>query len=274
MSVANGTFTRTNLGQTDSNYPIFESVSVQDFVASEREGRPIFRDEERVTIMMPGNPHTRPVARVTNEHRERWPREYAAFKEGLEVSPEGTPIEEWAILGKSQVNEMKALGFKTVEHIANMDDLAIQRFGMGGRRLKDLALAFLDDGERMALSTKLSAENERLKQQVDTLTRQVTEMGELTRNTFAELQTMKNTPSPLATMIPGMSDPLALAAQAAGPRETPAASSLDTIGAGASKRAAARAAKRAIEEQEAREAADRIAAEAAAKQAAEQQPAA
>lgn len=240
MSVSNGTYTRTNLGQADGNYPIFEAVSVQDNVASEREGRAIFRDEERVMIMMPGNPNTRHVARVSEEHRQRWPREYEAFKQGLEISPEGTPIEEWAILGKSQINELKALGFKTVEHVRNMDDLAIQRIGMGGRRLKELAVAFLDDAERMALSTKLSAENERLKEQVDTLARQVMEMGELSKATFAELQTMKNAPSPLLTHIPGLHDPIGMAAQAGGQQQAPAASSLDNIGASARSRRAAR----------------------------------
>lgn len=229
MSVPNGTYTRTNLGQQDgSNHPRFFVDQVQDMVASENAGRPIFREEERVEIIMPGNPHTRPVARVSDEHRQRWPREYEAFKAGMEISPDGTPLEEWPILKRSQVMELKALGFKTVEHIRDMDDLAIQRIGMGGRRLKELALGLLDDAERMAMTGKLSAENERLLAEVDALRRQVMEMGELTQKTFAELQTVKNTPSPLATHIPGMSDPVEMAKAA---QHIPVAtSSLDSIG--------------------------------------------
>lgn len=212
MSVANASYTRTNLGQQDgSNHPRFFLESVQDMVASETQGRPIFRDEERVETIMPGNPHTRPVNRVTDEHRQRWPREYEAFKQGMEISPDGTPLEEWSILKRSQVLELKALGFKTVEHIRDMDDLAIQRIGMGGRRLKEAAEIFLDDANRVALESRLSAENQRLEEEVTALRRQVTEMGELTQKTFSELQTMKNTPSPLATNIPGMSDPVELA---------------------------------------------------------------
>jgi hypothetical protein len=242
MSVANATYTRTNLGQQDgSNHPRFFVDQVQDMVASENAGRPIFREEERVEIIMPGNPHTRPVARVSDEHRQRWPREYEAFKAGLEISPDGTPLEEWPILKRSQVMELKALGFKTVEHIRDMDDLAIQRIGMGGRRLKELAGGFLDDADRIANESKLSAENERLTEQVAALTRQVQEMGELTQKTFAELQTMKNTPSPLATHIPGMSDPIGLAARA-GHQQQVAASSLDNIG-GGSRRERRRAAQ-------------------------------
>src|ERR1700761_896744 len=155
MSVANGASTRTNLGMGDgSTHPRFFVDQVQDPVASEREGRPIYRDEERVEIIMPGNPHTRPVARVSREHQERWPKEYAAFKEGIEVSPDGTPLEEWSILKRSQVMELKGLGFKTVEHIRDMDDHAVQRIGMGGRNLKQAAEVFLDDANRVALTSQ------------------------------------------------------------------------------------------------------------------------
>lgn len=229
MAVANGTYTRTNLGQQDgSNHPRFFVDQVQDMVATENQGRPIFREEERVEIIMPGNPHTRPVARVSNEHRERWPKEYEAFKAGMEMSPEGTPLEEWPILKRSQVMELKALGFKTVEHVSNMDDLAIQRIGMGGRRLKELAEGFLDDAARIAMTSQLSAENERLVTEVADLRRQVIEMGALTQQTFAELQGIKNAPSVVATNIPGMSDPVEMAKTGHQPQV--AMSSLDSIG--------------------------------------------
>jgi hypothetical protein len=230
MSVQNGAFTRTNLGAGDgSNHPRFFVDQVQDMVASERAGRPIFRDEERVEIIMPGNPHTRPVARVTEEHKQRWPREYAAFKDGLELAPDGTPLEEWPILKRSQVMELKALGFKTVEHIRDMDDLAIQRIGMGGRRLKDMAAVFLDDADRVALTNQLAAENQRKDEEIAALRQQISEMGTQMEARFAELQSMRNAPSPLATVIPGMADPVEQARQ--GQQQEAAPSSLDAIAA-------------------------------------------
>lgn len=229
MSVANGTFTRNNLGNSDgSNHPRFFVDSVQDMVASEAQGRPIFRDEERVEIIMPGNPHTRPVARVTDEHRQRWPREYEAFRAGIEMSPDGTPIEEWPILKRSQVLELKALGFKTIEHIRDMDDLAIQRIGLGGRRLKELASGHLDDAERMAMTNRLSADSDKKDAEIAALRRQVEEMGALTQQTFAELQNLRNAPSPLATAIPGMADTIAHAQQQQVVHAAP--SSLDNVG--------------------------------------------
>jgi hypothetical protein len=229
MSVQNGAFTRTNLGAGDgSNHPRFFLDQVQDMVASEKAGRAIFRDEERVEIIMPGNPHTRPVARVTDEHRQRWPREYAAFREGIELAPDGTPLEEWSILKRSQVMELKALGFKTVEHIRDMDDLAVQRIGMGGRRLKEMAGVFLDDADRVALTNRLAADNERKDEEIAALRRQIAEMGAQVEARFAELQAVRNAPPEIATMIPGMADPVEQARQAQ-PTEAAAPSSLDSI---------------------------------------------
>lgn len=230
MSVPNGAFTRTNLGSGDgSNHPRFFVDQVHDHVASEKAGRPIFRDEERVEIIMPGNPHTRPVARVTDEHRQRWPREYAAFRDGIELSPDGTPLEEWPILKKSQVMELKALGFKTVEHVREMDDLAIQRIGMGGRRLKDMASVFLDDADRVALTNQLASENERKDEEIAALRRQIAEMGAQVEARFAELQTVRNAAPALQTTIPGMNDPMEQARQAQHVETGP--SSLDNLAA-------------------------------------------
>ena len=195
-------------------YPRFYIDPVQDHVASEREGRPIFRDVERVEIIIAGNQYTKPIENVTNEHRARWPKEYEAFKAGIELSPEGTPLEEWPILKRSQILELKALGFKTVEHIRDMSDQAIQRIGMGGRQLKGLAEGFLDDAARVAETNRLAKDNERKDAQIAALQMQVEEMGRIMNERFAELQTLKDAPSPLLTTIPGMTDPAEHARQA------------------------------------------------------------
>jgi hypothetical protein len=210
MSVQNGAFTRTNsFGQGgDRNYPRFFIESIQDQLATEREGRPIFRDEERVEIIMPGNAHTRPVMRVTREHQEKWPKEYEAFKKGIEICADGTPLEEWPVLKKSMVLELKALGFQTVEHVASMDDLATQRIGMGGMGLRNRAKAYLDDAEAGKLTGQLQADNNRKDAQIAELSRKVEEMGTLVNRLHGELQGMKNAPDPIAAHIPGLIDPM------------------------------------------------------------------
>ncbi len=162
MSVANATYTRsTSLAPSQSrNYPRFFIETVRDENATRESGRDMFRDEERVEIIMPGNPYTRPVMRVTDEHRQTWPKQSEAFKAGQEIAIDGTPLEAWAWLRPHRLHELKALGFRTVEHLAGMDDQAITRVGQGGRDLRHNALAFLDGAARMAAVERLAAEND------------------------------------------------------------------------------------------------------------------
>lgn len=229
--LGNGSFTRTYGAPSAAVYPQFFVEAVQDPVASAAAGRPIFREEERVEIIMPGISNlTRPVERVSDEHRQRWPKEYEAFKAGREVALTGTPIEEWPRLNKAQVRELKYFDVRTVEDIANLSDAAGQRIGIGWTQLRDTARAFLDDAEHLKQNTQLSAEVDSLKSQNAALKNQVEELGVLMREMHAQLMAQKNAPHPVATAIPGLYDPVqapgyAAAAEAAGPaRERPSSS--------------------------------------------------
>lgn len=230
MSVSNGAFTRTNSfgGDGSRNYPRFHTEEVQDMAASEIAGRPIFKTEERVEIIMPGNSHTRPVFKVTRDHQQQWPEEYKRWKDGMEMSVEGTPLEQWPPLKRAQVLELKALGFVTVEQVAAMNDLAVQRIGIGGMGLRNLAKAFLDDAEANALNVRLTADSERKDSKIAELSRKVDEMGALVENLHGRLQALQDAPNPLQSHIPGMSDPMERARQAT-PPPAPAQSSLDDI---------------------------------------------
>ncbi len=221
-------YTRTELMGSGTVIPRFFIDSVQDEMASAAHGRPIFRDVERVEIILPGNPHLRPVHAVNDEHRMRWQREYEAFRNGVEISPEGTPLEDWPVLSRSQVLELKGLALRTVEDVARMTDTATQRIGTGGQLLRERAVAFLDDAASSAFTTKVSAENEQLitdntylKQQVETMKGQLDQL-------FAERQARLNAPDPLLTMIPGASDPVERAKMAA-PQAEMAGSSFDAL---------------------------------------------
>lgn len=225
-------------GQTTGVYPRFYVAAVLNPVATEQEGRQIFSNVERVEILIPGSAQfTKHIENVNNEHRQRWPKEYSAFKQGIEMSPDGTPIEEWPILSASQRAEMKAMGLLTVEHVRDMSDIVIQQIKMGGRRLKEAAEIFLDDAKRIAATIRLAADNDRKDAEIAALRRQIEEMGTLMNSKFTELQMMKDAPSAIATMIPGMSDPVEMAKT--GQKVEAVASSLDNIGTRRKRRSAA-----------------------------------
>ena len=85
MSIANATYTRsTSLAASEArNYPRFFLETVRDDHSSRHHGREIFREEERVEIIMPGNPYTRPIMRVT----ERASASLAETVRGLQGGP-------------------------------------------------------------------------------------------------------------------------------------------------------------------------------------------
>lgn len=210
-----GSYTRTEGRQAGGTYPRFFTDSVKDHVASAREGRDIFMSEERVEIMMPGISHlTKPVMKVTHEHVERWPEEYKRFKAGQEMSIDGTPLEQWPILKREQVLELKYLGFLTVEHVAAMSDLAMQRIPMIGRRLRDLAKAYLDEEAHASLLSRATADSERQQRIIDEQNEKIANLSALTEKLSSQVIAMQNAPSAIATHVPGAHDPMEAARQA------------------------------------------------------------
>jgi hypothetical protein len=210
--MANVSYTRTNGADprtSGSGWARFYMDTIPDEAASKREGRRIYKQEERVEITMPGNSFNIPVKEVTDEHRQRWPKEYEAFKAGLDPVANGIPLEDWPVLNRAQVLELKFLNFRTVEDVAGAADSALQRIGMGGFTLRDKARAYLDDAQAMELVEKITAENNALKSRLDVAEQQVSQMGEQLKMVHEQLQRLQNAPSPIATAVPAHSDPLA-----------------------------------------------------------------
>lgn len=141
-------------GQRDNCIPRFYTEPVQNNFKSQQEGRAVFEDREMIEIIIAGDKHSVINEIVTDNHRRRWAREYQAFKEGLELAAEGTPVEEWAAISKSQAMELKSCNVRTVEQLAALpDNLLTKAVPMGGHALRSRAQAFLKqvgDGAELA----------------------------------------------------------------------------------------------------------------------------
>ena len=199
-------FTR-NFGDSSSRasvIPEFFMDSVIDQAASAAQGRQIWTDLEMVKVIMPGNSLMMPNFKVTDEHRQRWPEHYKAFKEGLEPPTDGTPIEQWPILSKAQVKELRYLEIRTIENMANIPDSTLQRMGMGGMALRDLARSYLDDGQKHQLETKMMHENEALRSQLSAQQQQIDTLNQTLTTLHQQYLATANRPNPLSTMIPGV----------------------------------------------------------------------
>lgn len=99
-----------------------------DPVASEAEGRPIFRDVEYVVIKTPGDRFNWVDEPVNNEHRQRFAQRYAMFKAGMAEQVVGSPLTEWAAMPRSLVEELAVAGVRTLEQLADLADSHKQKF--------------------------------------------------------------------------------------------------------------------------------------------------
>lgn len=160
----------------------FSHLDVQFFIdtaedkrASKKEGRPIFREVEKVRFRIAGDPKTVLVApaidpssvigpngvRLTYAELHRGP--YEAFKAGATHRGNGTPLSEAPWLTAAKRKELEALNVFTIDALAALEGANLSRLGMGGRDLKNQAMAWLGNASGSAEVSRLSDENEALK---------------------------------------------------------------------------------------------------------------
>jgi hypothetical protein len=112
---------------------------------------------------------------VTEDHRRRFPKQYAAFKQGIEQKAEGTPLSVLVWLTPSQIMEFAALNCTTVEQLAAMPDQLAQKF-MGAHSMKQRAQVYLNSAKDAAPMLRLQAE---LEQRDDTISNMKKQLDEL-----------------------------------------------------------------------------------------------
>lgn len=146
----------------------FYVAPMRDDDATAAEGRPIFRDTEFIRIQQPGNLLSRIERPVRETDKQRFPRQYQAFRAGVAEQSQGTPLAEWPLVTRSQAEEFKYFKIFTVEQLAELDDNVAQKM-MGGQGLKTKAKDWLARAEGNKLSNELREQNTKLQQQIDEL---------------------------------------------------------------------------------------------------------
>ncbi len=136
-----------------------------------QQGRPIYKDEEVIEIMMPGSKNT--VSNLVDDgYRRRFARQYAQFKSGQAAVEIGTPLSALVWMTPSQILELNALNCRTVEQLAGMPDQQSQAF-MGHHAMKQRAQAYLEFAKDAAPMLKLQAELEKRDDQIATMQKQI-----------------------------------------------------------------------------------------------------
>jgi hypothetical protein len=156
--------------------------SMQDNFQTTAQGRPIFRDETWIEIRTPGNALNIVERPVYADDKFRFPRHWAHFERthGSDGQQVGTPLSQWPLLRPSQVQEMRALNFFTVEQVAMASDEQLQRLGMGPGiaplALRERAKLYLENAKDAALSQKQAEEIKKRDEQIAQLLKDVAEL--------------------------------------------------------------------------------------------------
>lgn len=170
-------------------YVIFETRPIEDREQSVATGRYVAKDVIFAIVTPAGTKDRleklaedwlRDLEEAVRQDRfpapwfDAYKQRYEAFLRNEEIPEEGTPIREWAAVSPAQAKNILGANIRTVEDLAQANEEALLRIGMGARALKDKAQAWLDVAEKRGKPAEelaaLRAENEDLKNTVETLT--------------------------------------------------------------------------------------------------------
>ena len=121
-----------------------------------KEGRPMYNDEDYVRIMVPGDKDSIVIRPARDMDKERFAKQFAAYEKGEGEAHSGTPLKAWPMVTRGQVEELKFFGVHTVEALADLADIHVQKF-MGVGTLKDQAKAFIQNAKEAAPLVQLNA---------------------------------------------------------------------------------------------------------------------
>lgn len=182
---------RGHIRATDGVIPVFFPKEIEDAAASEQAGRPIFKAVDWIEIIVPGS-RDRVSCPVRIEHQKRFPEQWESYKrQEARTVADGTPITEWQGIPRTRAMELRALGFYTVEQLAEAPENQLAKAGADARRVQEQAAAFIKsnnelEGERRLRSeleakfSELVALNQELAGQLTELRRKVD--GDVTDN--------------------------------------------------------------------------------------------
>lgn len=138
----------------------FSMEPVEISEKSKEAGRPIYEEQEFITIHIPGDRHNVIFRPVRNVDKVQFGEKYRAFRANKEQPESGTPLSTLPFMSKAQVLELNYFGVKTAEQLVKMSDGNGQQI-IGFSQLKSRVQTFLDAANGAAPALKLQAELEK-----------------------------------------------------------------------------------------------------------------
>lgn len=144
--------------------------------ASEDAKRPVYEDRVYLELRIVGHRGDVVVHEATEAHKQRFPEAWKAYEAGHEVPHEGTPLEVWPRMTPAMTANLKGMNVYTVEELAALPDIALQKVGMNGLELRADAQKFVENAVKTAdveAMEKLQAQNEQMAARLAELERQL-----------------------------------------------------------------------------------------------------
>ena len=153
----------TDLAMNNSRYHNDDRLLVKFFMhpranqrKSKEAGRPIYEEIPYIQIMQPGNKDSIIIRAAREKDKHRFAEHYRKFEaRESQDTVEGTRLDDWPAITRSQAEELKFLNVKTVEQLAGMSDVNAQNV-RGLTLLKQKAVKFLKTSEANATAEKFA----------------------------------------------------------------------------------------------------------------------
>ena len=136
----------------------FEMCPHPNSVKSLEAGHPVYDDKEYITIIVPGDKTSVVHRPVWAQDHERFPRQYAQFKNGLEQTVSGMPLKMWGGMTLGQAKEFEYFNVRTVEQLAEMSDgngINIQGFNGLKQRARDYVAMTKEQAPMMQMRAEM-----------------------------------------------------------------------------------------------------------------------
>lgn len=156
----------------DRLYVRFYKDVVPDEEATKAAGMRKFRDVDMIQIVVPGDKRNIVVREVRDDDKVRFEKYWGAYSQGVDEQVSGFPLSEWSMITRAIVEELKYLGFRTVEQLANASEASLGKYP-GMRELQRRAKTWLESQLKAAPIEKMNAELETRDKQIQALQAQV-----------------------------------------------------------------------------------------------------
>jgi hypothetical protein len=148
---------------------------------SEQQGRPVYMDQDWIRITIAGQDKDIVERKARAEDKERFSEEWKKYEAGQSQAKMGTPLEMWPRMTPSWVANLKALNIYSVEDLATVSDLGVQKIGMDGYKLRTEAQQYLNSASQTAAVMELEKLQATAEEQAKTIALQSQQIAELTQ---------------------------------------------------------------------------------------------